>query len=143
MASNRDSKGRWLPGTSGNPHGFRNRSQFLKLLDEVFPDDYISFMMFAKMSGIKTDVSINKDILKFVNNPELKKRFRRYLNIIKDKLEQAKKPDGKLSDRDKVEMLKWIYEQKYGKAKQHNIEEIKTKEPLQININFVGNTDES
>lgn len=130
--------GTFLPGVSGNPSGRPDRKEFTKLLHKIFPDETILFQMMSELYGVDTNFATTKDVLKLIEDPSVKKRFRKYLN----KIEKGKGPRGerfrtKLNNRDRILILQWLFEQKYGKAQQFTTTEITTPEDRTIKVEFV------
>ena len=130
---------KWLKGTaSPNPGGRPNRKKFTKLLKELFTDEIISYMLFCKANGINTSLDHNKDIVKLISQPEVKNKFRKYLRKIKPNGKYDTRVNkSKLSERDQVDILKWVAEFAHGKSTQQIQTEVTLPEQTNININFV------
>lgn len=130
--------GTWKKGVCPNPSGRPNRANFTELLNNVFPDDHLAFLMFSKLYGLNTNTADCKNIIKLIDHVEVKKKFRKYLNKLKVKGKLGYREGwSKLSEKDQIDIVKWLFEHKYGKAPQQVNTEISTPEDRKISIEFV------
>ncbi len=76
--------GKWKKGgPSPNPSGGPSRKNFMGLLDKLFTDETISFILFSKLFGLNTNTTDCKNIIKLIDQPEVKTKFRKYLSKLK------------------------------------------------------------
>jgi len=130
--------GTWRKGVSGNPGGKHSRANFTKLLGELFTDELVAYMLFCKTHGINTNIDTNSGIVKLIEHPDVKKKFRKYLRKIKPNGKyDARTGHNVLSNKDQFEILKWLTEFKYGRAVQQINSEISTPENRKIQIEFI------
>jgi hypothetical protein len=130
--------GTFKTGVSGNPGGKPSRANFTKLLNELFPDNLLGFMMLAKLNGISTNTTDVKNIINLIEQPEMKKKFRKYLNKMKinGKI-NYKSGWNKLPEKDQLSLIQWLIEFKYGKPVMQVNTEITTPEPISIKVEFI------
>ena len=132
----------WQKGTpSPNPGGRPSRKKFTELLNKTFTDENIIFMLFAKSHGIDTNFSDAKNILKLIEDPCVNKRFRKYINKIKAGKKDVRSKWNRLGENDQVSLMKWIAEQKIGRAVQQINAEIDNK-VTQVTVALPDNIDE-
>lgn len=123
--------GTWKKGYTGNPTGQRSDVKFRRILHQVFTDEWLATAMLTLYMGIKPNVTNQKKILKTIQDKKLKKKYKKYLKLL-DVDPDDKLIDNKISNGDRLKIIKMITERKYGKPLQKQEVEIETKK---ININ--------
>lgn len=113
MTIKRDSSGKFLKGCCPNPGGRPKKDEFLNLLEELYGEkcESLHAMIFCLFHDLeyKSTMDLSK-IIKKITNKTLKKN-----------LKKAKKTKyGLLSGKEKVELIKWLIEQRYGKPESNS-----------------------
>jgi len=136
---NQNSDGTWIKGApSPNPSGRPNTQEFKKLLNKLFPDDQLMFLMFSKLYGININSVDCKNVIKLIDHKDVKARFRKYLNKLKVN-GRVRYKDGwnKLNDKEQTDIVFKILDRKYGTPTQSINTEISTPEDKNINVKFI------